>query len=65
VAELPAHIVGEFTETAIAPLTVSVEVAVALQPPVVPVTVYVVVEAGFAVTEAPVVALRPVAGDQE
>lgn len=35
-----------------------------LQPPVVPVTVYVVVVAGFAVTVEPVVALSPVAGLQ-
>jgi hypothetical protein len=37
----------------------------AVQPlPSVPVTVYVVVEVGFAVTVDPVVALSPVAGDQ-
>lgn len=41
----------------------TVEVAVPLHPDVVPVIVYVVVEAGFAVTLAPVVADRPVEGD--
>ena len=43
-------------------LTVTVTVAVLEQPEVVPVTVYVVVEPGLAVTEEPVVALRPVPG---
>ncbi len=43
---------------------VTVAVAVFVQPlPSVPVTVYVVVEVGFAVTLAPVVALNAVAGD--
>jgi len=32
--------------------------------PVVPITVYVIVDVGFAFTLAPVVALRPVFGDQ-
>jgi hypothetical protein len=46
-------------------LTVTATVAVLLQPvtPLVPVTVYVVFEAGFAVTVAPVVADKPVEGD--
>ena len=46
--------------------TVTVTVADLKQPVevVVPVTVYVVVAAGFAVTTAPVVLLKPVAGDQ-
>lgn len=44
--------------------TVTTDVAVPVQPPVVPVTVYVVVEDGFAVTVLPVVAESPVAGDQ-
>src|SRR5262249_25466852 len=45
-------------------LTVTVTCAVAEHPPDVPVTVYVVVLAGLAVTEDPVVELNPVAGDQ-
>ena len=46
-------------------LTVTVTVVVPTQPAAeVPVTVYVVVVVGFAVTLAPVVALNPVAGDQ-
>ena len=44
--------------------TVTVTVAVLLHPAVVPVTVYVVVAPGLAVTVAPVVADSPVAGDQ-
>jgi hypothetical protein len=44
--------------------TVTVTVEMPVQPPVVPVTVYVVVLVGEAVTVAPVVALKPVAGDQ-
>jgi hypothetical protein len=45
--------------------TVTVAVVVLLQPAaLVPVMVYVVVEPGFAVTLAPVVADKPVAGDQ-
>jgi hypothetical protein len=43
--------------------TVTVEVAVPDPQAPVPVTVYVVVVAGDAVTDAPVVALKPVAGD--
>jgi hypothetical protein len=42
--------------------TVTLTVAVLIHPPVVPVTVYVVVVPGVAVTEAPVVALKPVPG---
>lgn len=45
--------------------TLTVTVPVLVQPEVVPVTVYVVVLAGLAVTVAPVVADNPVAGDQE
>lgn len=45
-------------------VTVTVTFAVAEQEPVVPVTVYVVVEVGLAVTEAPVVDDKPVDGDQ-
>ena len=44
--------------------TVTVTLVVPVQPDVVPVTVYMVVDAGLAVTVAPVVELRPVAGDQ-
>jgi hypothetical protein len=44
--------------------TVTVEVAVPEPHVPLPVTVYVVVVAGVAVTVAPVVALKPVAGDQ-
>jgi hypothetical protein len=47
-------------------VTVTVTAAVLIQPEAaVPVTVYVVVEAGFAETEAPEVALKPAAGDHE
>ena len=46
-------------------LTVTVTTAVLMQPaPLVPVTVYVVVPAGLAVTLAPVAADNPVDGDQ-
>ena len=46
-------------------LTVTVTVLVAVQPKALaPVTVYVVVEVGLAVTEFPEVADKPVAGDQ-
>jgi hypothetical protein len=44
--------------------TVMVIVRVDEHEPLVPVTLYVVVTAGEAVTTAPVVALNPVAGDQ-
>lgn len=51
--------------TAVAPgSTVTTDVAVPVQPPLSPVTVYVVVVVGEAVTVAPVVPLNPVAGDQ-
>ena len=45
--------------------TVTVTVALLVHPAVVPETVYVVVEAGDAVTLAPVVWLSPVAGLHE
>jgi hypothetical protein len=65
VAELPGHIVIELTDTVGVGLIVTVEVAVVVHPPVdVALIVYTVVEAGFAVTTLPVVALRPVAGLQ-
>jgi hypothetical protein len=44
---------------------VTLEVAVAEQLPAVPITVYVVVTVGLAVTEAPLVELNPPAGDHE
>jgi hypothetical protein len=43
--------------------TVTTTVVVPVHAPDVPVTVYVVVEGGLAVTDVPVVALSPVAGD--
>ena len=46
-------------------LTVTVTITVLLQPLVVPVTVYIVVDDGLAVTLAPVVADKPVDGDHE
>jgi hypothetical protein len=60
---MDAGVALAFTVGAVSTVTVTVDVE--LQPDVVPVTVYVVVVAGVAVTLAPVVALRPVAGDQE
>ncbi len=62
--ELPIQIVPEFTVTFGRGFTFTVTCAVFEQPPLVPVTMYVVVELGFAVTVAPVVPLNPVAGDQ-
>ena len=60
-----AHLVAEGTLMVGNGLTVTVAVVVPTQPAAeVPVMVYVVVEAGLAVTLAPVVALKPVAGDQ-
>jgi hypothetical protein len=53
---------GETVITGIG-LTVTVTCAVAVHPRASPVTVYVVVEVGLAVTDEPVVALNPVAGD--
>lgn len=44
--------------------TVTVTVVFPLQPPVLPVTVYVVVDAGLANGDVTLVALSPVAGDQ-
>ena len=66
VAEAPSQIVGELTVVTGIGLTVTITVAELVQPAAeVPVTVYVVVAAGFAVTEVPVVALKPVAGAHE
>jgi hypothetical protein len=54
-----------FIVTVMDEFTVTVTVAVAVQPAaLVPVTVYVVVTVGDAFTVGPEVALRPVAGDQ-
>ena len=64
VVDEPEQIVEEFTFTVGVGLTVRVEVLTALQEPVVPVTVYIVVATGFAVTVDPVVELNPVAGLQ-
>ena len=64
---LPEQMEGAFGLTVMVGkgFTVTVTVAVPVQPDdVVPVTVYVVVTVGFAVTVAPVVELRFVAGDQ-
>ena len=63
---LPAQITVPLFTTVIVLVggTVIVIVRVEEQEPLVPVTLYVVVTAGEAVTTAPVVALRPVAGDQ-
>jgi hypothetical protein len=65
VPDAPAQTVEEFTVTTGKRFTVTVEVPVPSQPLSVPVTVYVVVLAGLAVTVAPVVALNPVDGVQE
>ena len=56
---------GGVTEITGSGFTFTVTCVDAVQPlPSVPVTVYVVVEVGLAVTVEPVVALSPVAGDQ-
>jgi hypothetical protein len=56
---------GAGTEITGSGLTFTVTCVEAVQPfTSVPVTVYVVVDVGFAVTVEPVVALSPVAGDQ-
>src|SRR5690349_13769405 len=62
--DCPAQIEAGGTEITGAGVTVTVTCAVDVHPSRVPVTVYVVVLAGVAVTLEPVVALRPVAGDQ-
>jgi hypothetical protein len=64
VALEPGHIVAEVAVTTGEELTVTVEVAVPVHPAVVPETVYTVVDAGLAVTLAPVVPLNPVPGLQ-
>jgi hypothetical protein len=65
VPDAPAQTVEELTVTVSAAFIVTVEVAVPVHPLVVPVTVYVVVAGGLAVTVAPVVALSPVDGVHE
>jgi hypothetical protein len=62
---VPGHIVPEFTVTTGKGFMVTVDVALDVQVPTVPVTVYVVVIVGLAVTLAPVVALSPVDGVHE
>lgn len=64
VVEFPAQIVADATVTVGVGFTVTRAVAEAVHEPVVPITVYVVVTVGLAVTVAPVVALNPVDGDQ-
>jgi len=61
---VPEHTVAEdgVTVTVGVGVTVIATIWVSVQDPLVPTTVYVVVVAGVAVTLAPVVALRPVAG---
>jgi len=63
----PLHIEGEGGVTLMvrAELTVTVTVCVPEHPEVVPVTVYVVVDAGLALTVEPTVVLKPVGGDHE
>jgi hypothetical protein len=56
---------GVLTVTTGNGLIVTVTCAVAVHPDISPVTVYVVVEEGFAVTEEPVVALNAVDGLHE
>ena len=63
-ADCPIHIgAGVGTVITGAGLTVTVTCAVAVHPTLVPVTVYVVVLVGVAVTEVPAVLLSPVGGD--
>lgn len=65
VAETVGQIVALLTVTVVEGVMVTTVVAVAAgQFPEEPVTVYVVVELGLAVTVAPVVLLNPTAGDQ-
>lgn len=63
-AFVPEHIVVELTLTVGVAFTVTVDDVMELHPFAVPVIVYTVVPPGEAVTEAPVVPLSPVAGDQ-
>jgi hypothetical protein len=64
-ADWPAQIVAGETITFGCDTMVTVTCAEAVQPSASPVTVYVVVDEGVAVTAAPVVELKPVAGDHE
>ena len=61
--DCPAQIDAGRTEITGDGVTVTVTCAVEVHPFLVPVTVYVVVVVGEAVTEVPVVLLNPVAGD--
>ena len=64
VVELPEHIVGGADKLIVGVgLTVTTTVFVPVHPAIVVDAVYVVVTVGFAVTVAPDVALKPVAGD--
>jgi hypothetical protein len=66
VVDWPLHIVtGGETETTGSGLTVTVTCADAVHPVTDPVTVYVVVVSGLAVTVEPLVLLNPVAGLHE
>jgi hypothetical protein len=64
VVDCPAQIVAGDMDTTGWAVIVTVTCAVAVHPRASPVTVYVVVVSGFAVTVEPVVALNAVAGDQ-
>ena len=64
VVDCPAQIAAGETEITGGGIIVTVTCAVAVHPFLIPVTVYVVVVVGVAVTEAPVVLLNPVGGDQ-
>ena len=66
VAELPIHMEAEFTVRIIAGATVTEDIDVLVQPSeLVPVTVYMMLPAGVAITLEPVVEFNPAAGDQE
>ena len=65
--ELPEQIVAVIADTTTVGVgfTVIVCKVVLVQVPIEPVTVYVIVTVGFAVTVEPVVELKPVDGDHE
>jgi hypothetical protein len=63
VVDAPEHIVGGADVVTVGlGFTVTITVVFPVQPLVVPVTVYVLVTVGLAVTDVPVVALNPVPG---
>ena len=64
VAPIPEHTDADdgLSVTVGVGVTVITDESVLLQPPFVPVTVYVVLLAGVAITEAPVLLFNPVAG---